>query len=132
MTAATTPPLHVLRGILRLTKPAPYKPMPVSTAAATAATQQSGSSQPTNAELTIRQHILSQYRQSISLSPQKSKTQRQIAYEYFILKQDLKERGRLHDLDQGADEKLTPKELSQRAAARAGLQLPKVHSEGDA
>jgi hypothetical protein len=45
---------------------------------------------------------------------------------------DLKERARLHELDQGADEKLSPKELSRRAAARAGLQLPVLDSEEDA
>jgi len=51
---------------------------------------------------------------------------RKIAYDYLNLKQDLTERGRLHDLDAGAEEKLSPKELSRRAAARAGLQLPKI------
>ena len=51
---------------------------------------------------------------------------RRIAYDFFILRKDLTERARLHELDQGADEKLSPKELSRRAAARAGLQLPKL------
>lgn len=70
--------------------------------------------------------MISQYRQSISIPPHEARVRRQIAHEYFVLKQDLAERGRLHDLDQGADEKLSPKELSRRAAARAGLQLPKM------
>lgn len=65
----------------------------------------------------------------MSLPPQSARMQRQMAYEYFVLKQDLTERARLHELDQGADEKLSPKELSRRAAARAGLQLPKLDSE---
>lgn len=69
---------------------------------------------------------MSQYRQDQSLPPGKAKIQRKIAYDYFILKGDLTERARLHDLDQGADEKLSGKELSRRAAARAGLQLPKM------
>ncbi len=47
-----------------------------------------------------------------------------MAYNFHILKKDLKERGRLHELDGGAEVKLSPKELSRRAAARAGLQLP--------
>ncbi|KAL7540346.1 hypothetical protein ACHAXR_010043 [Thalassiosira sp. AJA248-18] len=132
MTAASTPPLHVLRGIMRLIKTSPSKPMPVSTApaAVAAAARSSESSQPTNtSELTLGQHIILQYRQSQSLPPYKAKIQRQIAYDYFILKQDLTERARLHELDQGADEKLSPKELNRRSAARAGLQLPKLDSE---
>eukprot|EP00585_Thalassiosira_rotula_P012313 CAMPEP_0196132918 /NCGR_PEP_ID=MMETSP0910-20130528/2349_1 /TAXON_ID=49265 /ORGANISM="Thalassiosira rotula, Strain GSO102" /LENGTH=132 /DNA_ID=CAMNT_0041392573 /DNA_START=87 /DNA_END=485 /DNA_ORIENTATION=+ len=131
MTAASTPPLHILRGILRLTKSAQPKPVSAAPTAASAATTtlSPASSQPTNNEITLRQHIISQYRESRSLPPHKAKTQRKIAYDYYILKQDLVERGRLHDLDQGADEKLSPKELSRRAAARAGLQLPKLDSD---
>mmetsp|Transcript_10765 Transcript_10765/g.23859 ORF Transcript_10765/g.23859 Transcript_10765/m.23859 type:complete len:134 (+) Transcript_10765:143-544(+) len=133
MTAATTPPLHVLRGILRHIKSAPSKLTTASTApAATAAAQSSGSSPPANDQLSIHEHVISQYRQSRSLPPPKAKIQRQIAYDYFVLKKDLTERARLHDLDQGADEKLSPRELSRRAAARAGLQLPKLDSELEA
>lgn len=43
-----------------------------------------------------------------------------------MLKADLVERARLHEIDAGADTKLSPMELSKRAAARAGLQLPKM------
>mmetsp|Transcript_10542 Transcript_10542/g.12084 ORF Transcript_10542/g.12084 Transcript_10542/m.12084 type:complete len:123 (+) Transcript_10542:191-559(+) len=45
---------------------------------------------------------------------------------YLQLKSDLKERKRLYDIDTGAENKLSPKELSRRAAARAGLKLPEV------
>ena len=123
MTATSTPPLHVLRGILRLAKSAP--PQAATTASATAASA-SASSLPANDDLPFQQRVISQYRQNIALSPHESRVQRQIAYDYWILKQDLAERARLHELDQGADEKLSPKELSRRAAARAGLQLPKL------
>ena len=126
MSAATTPPLHVLRGILRCIKTSPSSALSasasstISPAASTIATN--------NNQLTIHQHIITQYRESKSLPPKEATRQRQIAYHYYILKQDLAERARLHELDQGADEKLSPKELSRRAAARAGLQLPKMDS----
>lgn len=125
MSAATTPPLHVLRGILRHLKSS-------SSSNATSSTVQSATvnaSVTLNDQPTLQQHIISQYRQSKSLPPHKAKIQRQIAYDYYILKQDLVERGRLHDLDQGADEKLSPHELTRRSAARAGLQLPKLDSD---
>ncbi|KAL7497882.1 hypothetical protein ACHAWT_009125 [Skeletonema menzelii] len=116
MTAATTPPIHVLRGILRLVK----KTSP------NAAVATSTSSQLTNGgnELSLHQHVISQYRQSISATPQQAQHLRKVAYDYLNLKKDLTERGRLHELDTGADVKLSPRELSRRAAARAGLQLP--------
>ena len=127
MSAATTPPLHVLRGILRCMKkssPSSSSTHSISPAASTVAANNNNDQQ-----LSTQQHIISQYRQSKSLPPHKAKIQRQIAYDYYILKQDLVERGRLHDLDQGADEKLSPHELTRRSAARAGLQLPKLDSE---
>ena len=116
MTAATIPPIHVLRGILRHIK---------KTAAVEAATSSLQSTSSGN-ELSLHQHVISQYRQSISATPQQAQHLRKIAYDYLNLKQDLTERGRLHELDAGADVKLSPHELSRRAAARAGLQLPKM------
>ena len=121
MTAASTPPIHVLRGILRHIK----KTAPSSSTTAAAATSQSNSS----SELSLHQHVISQYRQSISATPQQAQHLRKVAYDYLNLKKDLVERGRLHELDSGADMKLSPRELSRRAAARAGLQLP-VMDEG--
>lgn len=55
-----------------------------------------------------------------------------IAENYHRLQLDLAERGRLHRLDAGADVVLSPHELSRRAAARAGLQLPKLRDPDDA
>lgn len=119
--AASTPPLHVLRGILRIMKQSSKPSLPPEP-------------QPTiNADqLTLRQHVISQYRQAQTITPQKASIQRKIAYDFYILKRDLQERARLHELDQGADEKLSPRELSRRAAARAGLQLPELSSEEEA
>jgi len=70
--------------------------------------------------------VLQQYKLYKDLSPTSIKAVqlRKMAFDYSKLKQDLKERGRLHELDGGAEIKLSPKELSRRAAARAGLQLP--------
>ena len=125
MSAATTPPLHVLRGILRCIKTSPSSAL---SASASSTISPAASTVATNNQLTIQQHIITQYRESKSLPPKEATIPRQIAYHYYILKQDLTERARLHELDQGADEKLSPKELSRRAAARAGLQLPKMDS----
>ena len=119
MASASTPPLHVLRGILRMMKQSKpsLPPEPPTTNAA---------------QLTLHQHIISQYRQAQTIPHQKAGIQRKIAYDFFTLKRDLQERARLHELDQGADEKLSPRELSRRAAARAGLQLPELSSEEEA
>ena len=126
MSAAITPPLHVLRGILRYIKTS--SPSSALSASASSTISPAASTVATNNQLTIQQHIITQYRESKSLPPKEATRQRQIAYHYYMLKQDLTERARLHELDQGADEKLSPKELSRRAAARAGLQLPKLDS----
>lgn len=47
-----------------------------------------------------------------------------LAYEYLTLRQHMDERKRLQQLDSGVETKLSPREMSRRAAARAGLQLP--------
>ena len=54
---------------------------------------------------------------------------RKMAYEYMILRQDIDERCRLQKLDTGAENQLKPKEMSRRAAARAGLELPKLNPD---
>ena len=48
---------------------------------------------------------------------------------YAKLLEDLQERKRLQELDTGAEVQLSPKEMSRRAAARAGLQLPDLNPE---
>ena len=77
-------------------------------------------------EVTLREHIIVEYRKNMSVPPQREVFLRKIAYDYLVLKDDLTERARLHELDGGADTKLTPAELTRRAAARAGLQVPKL------
>lgn len=53
---------------------------------------------------------------------------RTLAVQYYNLQLDLKERQRLYQLDRGADEQLSVHEVTRRAAARAGLQLPSTSS----
>jgi hypothetical protein len=109
MSASTTPPLHVLRGILRHLKVKAEIAKSITTPPATMT------------------YVLNQYRASRSISsPEKLAELRYFAYDYYQLQKDLQERARLYEMDAGADVKLTPKELSRRAAARAGLQLPKL------
>lgn len=52
-----------------------------------------------------------------------------MAQSYATLLVDLKERERLYRLDTGAENQLTPKEMSRRAAARSGLLLPELNPE---
>ena len=136
MSASPTPPLHVLRGILRLIKsPAPMSRPSSSSgesgraAAAAAAQSQSPSTASESApaeQSALRRRVISQYRQNMDLPPREARVQRNLAHDYWILKKDLAERARLHELDAGAEEKLTPMEMSRRAAARSGLQLPEM------
>lgn len=106
------PPLHVLRGLLRHIKGAPTGP-------SSKVTHHSHSS-----KKVFLNHVLSEYRAAQNVSKEESELLQKLAYDILILKQDLKERGRLHELDGGVEVKLTPKEMSRRAAARAGLSLP--------
>ncbi len=72
----------------------------------------------------ITKYVVNRFRNS-----EPSPKLQQLAENCLSLRIDLKERDRLYELDRGADEKLTPKELTRRAAARAGLQPPKLDVE---
>mmetsp|Transcript_512 Transcript_512/g.770 ORF Transcript_512/g.770 Transcript_512/m.770 type:complete len:112 (-) Transcript_512:994-1329(-) len=106
MTALKTAPIHVLRSILRQLKTSPNINV--------------------ESHKVTRAYVMEQYKSSMSASEDRAAVLRKLAYDYSQLQKDLAERARLHDLDTGADNKLTPRELSRRAAARAGLQLPKL------
>lgn len=118
-TASQTPPLHVLRSILRHIKSAPKEIMPK---------KESSSSTPlsTSSSNPLVQHVLNQYKSNKHLSPTSPQCiqLRRMAFNFHVLNKDLRERGRLHELDGGVEKKLSPKEMSRRAAARAGLLLP--------
>ena len=106
------PPLHVLRRILRQLK--------VKTDLVDNTITPSGT----------RKYVLSQYRlYGPETSPEKLQELQKLAYEYYTLRADIAERSRLHHLDSGAEVQLSAKEMSRRAAARAGLQLPDLNPD---
>ena len=61
--------------------------------------------------------------------PEKVDALRKMAFEYYTLREDIAERSRLHEMDTGAEVQLSAKEMSRRAAARAGLQLPDLNPD---
>lgn len=100
---ASQSPRHVLRGILRRLR--------------------------TNVDLVggdssgpIREYVLRASRKD-------PKGMEEVGRRYAVLQRDLQERARLLALDTGAEVQLSPMEMSRRAAARAGLQLPKLDSD---
>lgn len=112
MSASTKiPAVHVLRGILRKLK-VNAKELP------TIQQQEHVASRIRSAPSA---HVLDRYRSDEGGKPQEM---RKLAYEYMLLRQDIDERCRLQRLDTGAEKQLSPKEMSRRAAARAGLELP--------
>ena len=111
MAYTKTPPIHVLRGILRRLK---VKCDMVDV----------------DSESQTRKFILEQYRANQSISCTATlEDLRKLAYDYYMLKVDIGERERLQKLDTGAEVQLSPKEMSRRAAARAGLQLPNLNPD---
>ena len=107
------PAKHVLRGILRRLK-APQAEVP-------AAQKLQGQSSTIN-------YVVERYRAEAD-EPHRTQELSKMAYEYMILRQDIDERRRLHKLDTGAENQLSPREMSRRAAARAGLKLPKLNPD---
>ena len=73
-------------------------------------------------------YLVSKYRlpSMATTNPQKLERLKKLAADYHKLLCDVADRSRLHKLDTGAEEQLSPMELSRRAAARAGLQLPET------
>jgi hypothetical protein len=123
-----TPPLHVLRGILRLSKSPPLPKELASKGAPAAAVATSSTSN--NATNAIQRFVLDRYRQHQSETCPKTRALLQdMSLNYFHMKQDLVERGRLYNLDTGAENQLSGTEMSRRAAARSGLQMPKINPE---
>lgn len=112
-------PLHVLRGILRFSKSPPLPTERICQGAA-----------PQTFPNALQRFVVQHYRQHNDCKCEKTRTLlRQTALNYYHMKQDLVERQRLYDLDTGAEVQLSGTEMSRRAAARAGLQLPKLNPE---
>lgn len=75
----------------------------------------------------MRTFVLNQFREQQETSLSEQHKRNQIAYDYWKLVSDLSERKILHNLDGGAENKLSPREMSRRSAARAGLSLPEEY-----
>ncbi|VEU40904.1 unnamed protein product [Pseudo-nitzschia multistriata] len=115
------PPVHVLRSILRRLKVDPTE----LTAAQREARRGSQSATAAHVLDRYRAHATTQDGGSSSSNAELSK----LAYEYMVLQRDIAERRRLQKLDTGAENQLSPKEMSRRAAARAGLELPSLNPD---
>ena len=72
-----------------------------------------------------RRFVLEQYR--LNQSVPENKALLKFAADYSALLTDLQERKKLQEIDAGAEVQLSAKEMSRRAAARAGLQLPRTN-----
>jgi len=121
------PPLHVLRGILRRLKVNKNELPTAQQQVENTAVRRSTSNYVLNRyrQDATDQHQHQQQRQPTENS-NKSQELRKLAYEYMILRQAVDERSRLQRLDTGAENQLSPREMSRRAAARAGLALPEL------
>ncbi len=108
-------PKHVLRGILRRLK-AHQAELPQQQK------QQQGQTSTIN-------YVFERYRAGTDEAQHKTQELSKMAYEYMVLRQDIDERRRLQKLDTGAENQLSPREMSRRAAARAGLELPKLNPD---
>jgi hypothetical protein len=154
----TMKPLHLLRGLYRQLKtPAMHvsvskellqnKNVTKTSIAETAVTVTTTSHNKSRSNASTR-YLIQQYRMAASVSsPTDSTTttipmshststtttqqqqRHRLAMELYLLRQDIHQRGELYMMDTGADQQLSPHELSRRAAARAGLQLPEQYKE---
>lgn len=134
-----TPVMHVSKDIVK--KRTPDIVASVTTEAATTnATNHSKSRSNASTRFLIQQYRKASL--SSSTTPQTTTTevnhsaaihqqqiQQRFATELYLLRQDIHQRGELYLMDTGADQQLSPHELSRRAAARAGLQLPEQYKD---
>mmetsp|Transcript_14141 Transcript_14141/g.18438 ORF Transcript_14141/g.18438 Transcript_14141/m.18438 type:complete len:141 (+) Transcript_14141:97-519(+) len=120
-----TPPIHVLRGIYRLLK-TPKLAVDMQKKSASAAV-------PLMRPTAMQTMLFQRYRLNAAMAGDAEHHEvqhlRAMAVQYHNLKLDLRERARLYKLDAGVEEQLTPKEMSRRAAARAGLQMPDLSAQ---
>mmetsp|Transcript_23604 Transcript_23604/g.27849 ORF Transcript_23604/g.27849 Transcript_23604/m.27849 type:complete len:133 (-) Transcript_23604:361-759(-) len=125
-------PIHVLRGILRQIKSAPKQSLPSSilkdSQLKASALKQSDANKSSHYANPIQEKVMALYRSSMVVPSAQAESLRKMAHDFHVLKRDLRERGKLHELDGGAEVKLSPKEHTRRAAARAGLLPPELPS----
>lgn len=119
--SAKTPPLHVLRGLLRRLRTPPLAP--------DLAKRQQQQLEHHRISPTAT-YVLEQYRANVnSADPVQKQKFRKMAVDAARLADALSERKKLYDMDAGAEVQLSGPELTRRAAARAGL-LPPDMDEG--
>ena len=110
-------PRHVARSLLRLVK-TPLLPKELLQKNATTQADHNNN---------IRSLVVQEFRSRAVLQKDTANSAKKtavLAARYHELLENLRKRQELYDLDRGAEEQFTPRELSRRAAARAGLQLP--------
>jgi hypothetical protein len=126
MPTSSTNTRGLLRGILRLCRTPVLPPGLAHSAPA---------SNPNSSRNAARAFVLEQYRlkqtrkanqlqENYQVDVEEESRLLRMAKTFHNLQQDLAERGRLYSLDASAETVLSPKEVSRRAAARAGLRLP--------
>ncbi|OEU17360.1 hypothetical protein FRACYDRAFT_237776 [Fragilariopsis cylindrus CCMP1102] len=86
-----------------------------------------------------RKYVLNWYRRELvdhnnnnnnnNNKKEEEKLHKLLANEYLSLRENIDERTRLQQLDAGAEKQFSPKEMSRRAAARAGLQMPDLNPD---
>lgn len=131
--ATATKPLHVLRSLLRHLKtdlPTDSAASMLSSRVGSASTTAGAAAAAAATGSPTQAFVLQQYRASQSIeSSEETSRLRQLASDFLALQGDIKAREHLYSLDVSAENKFTPKEMSRRAAARAGLQLPEPNPD---
>jgi hypothetical protein len=124
--------LYILRGILRLLKTPTLTERLAAKAPPRAEHQSQLNAQQKFVLETYRKHLNPQQSSHESSNQPSSKVSTQslqtMAFNYYQMQRDLKERALLYEMDTGAEVVLTPREMSRRAAARSGLQMPEEYS----
>lgn len=115
---ASKSPLQTVRYLLRLLKTPSLAPHLQAKAAAAAS--------PASRYNATQLHVLKRIRSS---SNNESTSHHKLLLQYYELQRDLHARAKLYALDTGAENQLDAREMSRRAAARAGLQLPIIREE---
>lgn len=144
-------PLHILRGLYRSLKSPPNLETMIVVGQKSATTTTTVTTTPNNNyNRNSNKHIKSRSNPTTSYliqiyrkqqmkdnndtttnSQQLLVLQTNIAMNTLRLRTDMMERIKLQSLDAGVEEVLTPKEMSRRAAARAGLYMPKQSDYND-
>jgi len=141
MTTTPSKPIHVLRSLLRHLKTGQAKTTTAAPAAPATTTKTATASllSPTQS-FVLQQYRTHQQQQQQSIMNNNAAggggsvketadvvRLKQLANDVLILQRELRAREELYQMDASAETAFTPMEMSRRAAARAGLQLPDLN-----